>query len=77
MSNQDQRPTDYRRMRQEHDRSNVLMTLFVLVVIGGTLIAIIFRPGALITALPFLFLGALGILTLYGLWLLIEKLTRR
>jgi hypothetical protein len=77
MPKQDERPTDYRQMRRDHDRSNLLMTLFVLVVIGGVLVAIIIKPVALLAALPFLFLGAIGILALYGLWLLIEKLTRR
>ena len=60
-------------MRASRDRSYLLLTLFTLVFAGGGLIALIYGPSALLTALPILLLGALFLL---GLWLLVTAVSR-
>ena len=77
MPEKDQQPTDYRKLQRDHDRQNLSMVLFVLVIIGGLLVGIVYSPGSILGALPWLFLGACGVLGLYGLWLLIERILRR
>lgn len=49
------------------------MVIFTLVVVGGGLIALIFGPMALLTALPFLLGGALLILLPWGLLTAVQK----
>ena len=51
-----------RRMRRESDRKFLYLVIFCLVVVGGGLIALIFGPGTLVTALPCLLGGAALIL---------------
>jgi hypothetical protein len=55
-------PTNMRRYRRESDRKFLYLVIFTLVVVGGTLIALIYGPGALLTALPCLLAGAALIL---------------
>lgn len=49
------------------------MVILTLVVVGGGLIALIFGPVALLTALPFLLGGALLILLPWGLLTAVQK----
>ena len=51
-----------RRFRRESDRKFLYLVIFTLVVVGGTLIALIYGPGTLLTALPCLLAGAALIL---------------
>jgi hypothetical protein len=55
-------PTNMRRYRRESDRKFLYLVIFTLVVVGGTLIALIYGPGALLSALPCLLAGAALIL---------------
>jgi hypothetical protein len=66
-------PTDARRARKRQERQLLALVVAVLVVVGGGLIALIYGPGALITALPCLLAGAGAILALYLLFLLAER----
>jgi len=66
-------PTNSRRFRQESDRKYLIMVIFTLVVVGGLLIALIFGPETLLTALPCLLGGAALILLP---WLLLSALQR-
>lgn len=60
-----ERPTNTRRLRKETDRKLLIMVLVMLVLVGGGLIAMIYSPTALLTALPCLLSGAGLILFLY------------
>ena len=51
-------PTNMRRYRRESDRKFLYLVIFTLVVVGGGLIALIYGPGAILTALPCLLAGA-------------------
>lgn len=64
-------PTGSDRLRRESERKYLILILFTLVVVGGGLIAVIYGPEALLTALPCL-LGA-GALILIP-WLLLAAL---
>ncbi len=55
-------PTNMRRYRRESDRKFLYLVIFTLVVAGGGLIALIYGPGALLTALPCLLAAAALIL---------------
>jgi hypothetical protein len=66
-------PTDTRRARKRHERQLIALAIGVLVIVGGALIALVYGPTALITALPFLLVGAGAILALYLLFLLAER----
>jgi hypothetical protein len=70
-------PTDSRRARKRHERQLIALTVGVLVIVGGALIALVYGPGALITALPLLLLGGGAILILYLLFLLAERWVER
>ena len=61
-------PSDTRRFGRESDRKYLLLVIFTLVVVGGALIALIFGPQSLLTALPCL-LGGAGLIM--GLVLLV------
>jgi hypothetical protein len=63
--------------RKRQERQLVGLAIGVLVVIGGGLIALIYGPGALVTALPCLLGGAGAILLLYLLFLLAERWVNR
>jgi hypothetical protein len=66
-------PTNMRRFRWESDRNFLYLVIFTLVVVGGTLIALIYGPGALLTALPCLMTGAALILVPWLLLTAAEK----
>lgn len=70
-------PTDTRRARKRQERQLLLTAIAVLVVVGGGLIALIYGPAALITALPCLLSGAGAILILYLLFVLAERWVSR
>ena len=55
-------PSNTRRSRREGDRKYLILVIFTLVVVGGFLIALIYGPEALLTALPCLLGGAALIL---------------
>jgi hypothetical protein len=74
---QEHAPTDTRRARKRQERQLLALVAAVLVVIGGGLIALIYGPSALITALPCLLAGAGAILILYLLFLLAERWVNR
>jgi hypothetical protein len=71
------RPTDRRRARRRHERQLVALAVGVLVIVGGALIALVYGPPALLTALPCLLAGAGAILILYLLLLLVERWINR
>ena len=62
-----------RRYRRESDRKFLILVIFTLVVVGGGLIALIYGPGSLITALPCLLGGAALILIPWLLLTAAEK----
>jgi len=66
-------PTNTRRFRQDSDRKYLYLVLFTLVVVGGFLIALIYGPESLLTALPCLLGGAALILLPWGVLTLIQK----
>ena len=69
--------TDTRRARKRQERQLLALVAGVLVVVGGALIALVYGPGALITALPCLLAGAGALLLLYLLFLLAERWVNR
>jgi hypothetical protein len=84
MSNSSQKPgfsekpgSSARRQRREDDRSYLWMVIFTLVVVGGGLIALIWGPTALLTALPCLLGGAGLIFIPWGLLTAVEKWRNR
>ena len=66
-------PSNSRRFGQESDRKYLHLVIFTLVVVGGTLIALIYGPGSLLTALPCLLGGAALILLPWAVLALIQK----
>ena len=66
-------PSNTRRFRQESDRKYLVLVLFTLVVVGGLLIAIIYGPESLLTALPCLLGGAVLILLPWAVLTLMQK----
>lgn len=78
MSTKEKRPfTNNRQIRKENDRKFLVMVIFTLVGGGGGLIALIFGPMALLTALPFLLAGAGLILVPWLVLAGLEKLMER
>ena len=73
MSDDKPPPTNMRRYRRESDRKFLYLVIFTLVVVGGGLIALIYGPGALLTALPCLLAGAALILVPWLLLTVAEK----
>ncbi len=71
--NEELPPANPRRHHQANDRKFLIMVIFTLVVVGGGLIALVFGPVALLTALPFLLGGALLILVPWGLLTAVQK----
>ena len=65
----DKSTKNMRRYRQDNEKKLLALVLFTLVFVGGGLIALIFGPEALLTALPCLLAGAALML---GLWLLLS-----
>lgn len=76
-SPQPSQPTDTRRARRRQERQLLAVVIAVLVVVGGGLIALVYGPSALITALPCLAAGAGAILILYLLFVLAERWVNR
>ena len=66
-------PSNPQRFRQESDRSYLYLVIFTLVVAGGGLIAVIFGPESLLTALPCLLGGAVLILLPWAVLSLIQR----
>ena len=66
-------PSNTRRFGQESDRKYLYLVIFTLVVVGGTLIALIYGPESLLTALPCLLGGAVLILLPWVVLTLIQK----
>lgn len=66
-------PSNTRRFSQESDRKYLYLVLFTLVIVGGLLIAIIYGPQSLLTALPCLFGGAALILLPWVVLTLIQN----
>ena len=66
-------PHNTRLFGQESDRKYLLLVLFTLVVVGGTLIALIFGPESLLTALPCL-IGGAGLILLP--WLVLAGMAK-
>jgi protein-S-isoprenylcysteine O-methyltransferase Ste14 len=66
-------PDDARRLRRQSDRKYLYLVIFTLVVVGGFLIALIFGPESLLTALPCLLGGAVLILLPWFVLTLIQK----
>jgi hypothetical protein len=70
----DKRPaTNMRRIRQDSDRSFLLLAIATLIIVGGLLIGLIFGPETLLTALPCLVGGAALILAPWLLLSMLEK----
>jgi protein-S-isoprenylcysteine O-methyltransferase Ste14 len=70
-------PTDLRRNQKQTERRLLILAVVVLVFVGGGLIALIYGPGAWLTALPCLLGGAGAILFLYLLFTLAERWVNR
>ena len=70
-------PTDTRRARRRQERQLLGLVTGVLVVVGGALIALVYGPRALFTAIPCLLAGAGAIFLLYLLFLLAERWVNR
>lgn len=51
--------------RRDQDRVYLALTIGTLLFVGGGIIAVVYGPAALLTALPFLLLGALLIAVLW------------
>ena len=66
-------PTDYRALRRKQERAWVAVAMAVLVIGGGLLIGLFFGFVEMLVALPWLILGAAGILGLYLLVVWLEK----
>ena len=66
-------PSNTRRFGQESDRKYLYLVIFTLVVVGGVLIALIYGPASLLTALPCLLGGSALILLPWGMLTLIQK----
>lgn len=63
----DNKPTNLREMRKQDERRTLWMAVVLLIVVGGGMVGLIFGLPQMLAALPFLFLGAAGILLLYWL----------
>lgn len=74
MSENPNPPTNPRKMKQDNERKMVLMTLVTLIGVGSLVIAVVYEPSSLITALPCLVGG--GVL-IWGMYLLLNKLEKR
>lgn len=68
-----QSPTNMRTYRQQTDKKLLYLVLFTLIVVGGGLIALIWGPASLLTALPCLMGGALLILIPWIILTALEK----
>jgi hypothetical protein len=66
-------PTDYRRRRRVEDRTQLILVIAVLVIIGTGLIALIWDVQTALLGGLCLLIGAITILGLWGLLSLLEK----
>lgn len=69
----EKKPTNLRLQRRDSEKSYLYLIVFTLVVIGGGLIALIYGPEALLTAIPCLVGGSLLILVPWFLLTALEK----
>ncbi len=67
------RRTNTRREKRTAERRYLLLVILTLVLVGGGMVALVFGPEALLTALPCLLVGVLLILVP---WLLLSLLER-
>lgn len=65
--------SNLQRFRQESDRKYLYLVVFTLVVVGGGLIAFIFGPEPLLTALPCLLGGAVLIFLPWAVLSIIQR----
>jgi len=77
MSEESNKPQNNRKLREETDRKMLWMVVLTLVVFGGVLIGLIYGVTAIMTALPFLLLGALAIGILFLIMKGIDYLLKR
>lgn len=77
MSSNERPPTDYRHLHKQTERRLLVAAIFLLVVVGGGLIGLIFGPGEMLAALPCLLGGAIAILGLYLLLVVVERWANR
>ena len=75
MSEERRQPTDYRRTHRRHERQLVATAMGVLMIGGSILTALVFGFVAMLGALPWLVVGAIGILAFYLLWVAVEEWT--
>lgn len=66
-------PTDLRRQRNEFNRALLWLALFLLVVVGGVLIAVFYGASAALLGVTCLLTGAGVIGLLWGIFTLIGK----
>ena len=67
------RPDNVREARKRRDRQQLALVLGTLILVGGALIALIYGPAALLSALPCL-LAAGGLIgVLFGLLALLDR----
>lgn len=68
-------PTDYRKQRKDEERNMIKLVLFVLIVVGGGLIGLIYGPVALLGALPCLIGGGIVLALAWAGFALLDKYT--
>lgn len=66
-----------RRLHQETDQKLLRLVIFTLVVVGGGIIALIYGPSSLLTAIPCLLAGAGLILVPWWVLTLLERWRNR
>ena len=77
MNSKERPPTDYRGMRKRYERELLVGAIFLLVVVGGGLIGLIFGFGDMLAALPCLLAGAGAIAVLYLFFALFGRWAER
>jgi hypothetical protein len=70
-------PSNPRRARKRQERQLLALVAGVLVIVGGALIALVYGPQSLLTALPCLLAGAAAIGLLYLGLTMAERWTKR
>jgi hypothetical protein len=77
MRDRDRRPTDRRKERQRMERQLVVSAIVLFLIAGGILVGLIYGWEAIVTALLCLFPGLIGLVLLWLLLRLLERLTDR
>lgn len=75
MSSDSKEPTDLRKYRRQTERRLTIAVVVFLVLVGGGLIGLIYGPGAAITGIGCLLLGAGAIGLLFIILTLMERWT--